>query len=81
MSLERWVRLLSGIIIMVTMLLAILLDTNAFLILTALVGVSLLQSGFTNWCPLMMFLQLMGVRELVCPVIYYEQKLYDLKAD
>jgi Inner membrane protein YgaP-like, transmembrane domain len=29
---------------------------------TAFVGLNLLQSGFTNWCPMMRFLRGFGVR-------------------
>jgi hypothetical protein len=28
---------------------------------TAFVGLNLLQSGFTNWCPMMTFLRKLGV--------------------
>jgi hypothetical protein len=31
--------------------------------LTALVGLNLLQSGFTNWCPAMWLLAKLGVRK------------------
>ncbi|HSR51958.1 MAG TPA: DUF2892 domain-containing protein [Acidobacteriota bacterium] len=30
---------------------------------TAFVGLNLLQSAFTNWCPMMTFLRKLGVRE------------------
>jgi hypothetical protein len=30
---------------------------------TAFVGLNLLQSGFTNWCPMMTFLRKLGVDE------------------
>ena len=30
---------------------------------TLFVGVNLLQSGFTNWCPMMTFLRWLGVRD------------------
>jgi hypothetical protein len=33
-----------------------------FLIFTAFVGLNLLQSGFTNWCPAMWMLQKAGLR-------------------
>jgi hypothetical protein len=34
-----------------------------FLWFTLFVGLNLLQSGFTNWCPMMAFLRKLGVRE------------------
>jgi len=30
---------------------------------TAFVGANLLQSAFTNWCPMMTFLRKLGVRD------------------
>ncbi len=33
-----------------------------WLLFTAFVGVNLLQSGFTGWCPMMWFLQRLGLR-------------------
>lgn len=33
--------------------------------LTAFVGLNLLQSAFTNWCPMMWLLQKLGVRRAV----------------
>jgi hypothetical protein len=34
-----------------------------FLWFTLFVGVSLLQSGFTNWCPMIAFLRKLGVKD------------------
>jgi hypothetical protein len=39
-----------------------LMNTN-WLFLTAFVGLNLLQSAFTKWCPLIAVLQKIGVRE------------------
>jgi hypothetical protein len=77
MSLERWVRLISGIIVMVSLLFVVVFKTDVWLIITALAGMSLLQSGFTDWCPLMMFLRLLGIRQ-VCPLVFYERKIKEL---
>ncbi|RMD51948.1 MAG: DUF2892 domain-containing protein [Nitrospirae bacterium] len=77
MSLERWVRLLSGLLIMLSVALAEI-QSDAWLLVTALIAISLLQSGFTNWCPMMMFLKLLGIRQ-VCPVIFYEKKIEEIK--
>jgi hypothetical protein len=35
----------------------------AFLLFTAFVGLNLLQSAFTNWCPMMTILRKCGVPE------------------
>ena len=77
MSLERWLRTISGLILIVSILLSFI-HSDAWLLITALSGLSLFQSGFSNWCPMMMFLRLIGVRQ-VCPVIFYEKKLEDIK--
>jgi len=34
--------------------------------LTAFVGLNLLQSGFTNWCPAMSILRAMGLKDANC---------------
>jgi len=39
------------------------MSTRNFLWFTLFVGLNLLQSGFTNWCPMMAFLRRFGVRE------------------
>lgn len=35
----------------------------AFYLFTAFVGLNLLQSGFTRWCPMMAILRRVGLRE------------------
>ena len=60
MSLERWLRLIAGVVVLSSLALAWLV-TPWFLLLTAFVGVNLLQSAFTNWCPMMTFLRKLGV--------------------
>lgn len=78
MSLERWLRTISGLIVISSILLSFI-HSDAWLFITALAGLSLFQSGFSNWCPMMMFLRLIGVRQ-VCPVIFYEKKLENIKS-
>jgi hypothetical protein len=41
---------------------SLLINAN-WLFLTAFVGLNLLQSAFTNWCPLIVVLKKLGVRE------------------
>jgi hypothetical protein len=43
--------------------LALSLINPNWLFLTAFVGLNLLQSAFTNWCPLLVLLKKLGVRE------------------
>jgi Inner membrane protein YgaP-like, transmembrane domain len=60
MTVERAVRLLAGIIVLVSLALAHWVSPQ-WLWLSAFVGLNLLQSGFTNWCPAMTIFQWMGV--------------------
>jgi len=34
--------------------------------LTAFVGLNLLQSAFTNWCPAMLMLRAIGLKDATC---------------
>lgn len=58
---HQWIRLIAGSMVLVSLSLS-LINPN-WLWLTAFVGLNLLQSAFTNWCPLIVLLKNMGVRE------------------
>jgi hypothetical protein len=60
MTVERGLRLISGVIVLASVLLGIYVNP-LFLWLTAFVGVNLLQSGLTNWCPMMTILRKSGL--------------------
>jgi len=60
MTVERAVRLLAGIIILVSLALAHWFSAW-WLCLTAFVGLNLLQSAFTNWCPAMSIFRSLGL--------------------
>ena len=60
MSIEHKIRLIAGSFILVSLALAVWVNRN-FLWFTAFVGLNLLQSGFTNWCPMMTILEKLGV--------------------
>ncbi len=62
MTVERYLRLIAGFFILLSLGLA-RIHTNYWLFFTAFVGLNLLQSGFTNWCPMMSFLKICGVKE------------------
>jgi hypothetical protein len=62
MTVERYLRLIAGTVVMVSVALAWLISP-LWLILTAFVGLNLLQSAFTNWCPMMTILRIAGVTE------------------
>jgi len=59
---ERWLRLLGGLFVLVGLGLSQIYSEN-WLILSAVVGFSLFQSGFTNWCPMMVILRFFGVKD------------------
>lgn len=60
MTVERVLRLVAGIFILVSLALGHWVSPYWYLF-TAFVGLNLLQSGFTNWCPMMTFLRKLGV--------------------
>ncbi len=61
MHVERYLRLIAGVVILISLLLA-QFGSDKWLLLTALVGLNLVQSFFTGWCPMMTLLEKLGVR-------------------
>ncbi len=62
MTVDRWLRLIAGAFVLLSVALA-LIHSHYWLLFTAFVGLNLLQSGFTDWCPMMTFLRKLGVSE------------------
>ena len=62
MKINDALRLLAGLIVLLSVGLAVYVDKN-FLWLTAFVGANLLQSAFTKWCPAMWIFRKLGLRE------------------
>ena len=62
MTVERYLRLIAGLFVLVTLLLGYFYSLYWFLF-TGFVALNLIQSAFTNWCPMMSFLRKLGVRE------------------
>jgi hypothetical protein len=62
MDVERYLRLIAGSFVLASVMLGYWYSPYWFLF-TAFVGLNLLQSAFTNWCPMMTFLRWMGVKE------------------
>ncbi len=60
MTLEPMLRLIAGLFITVSVLLGMLVHPYFFWF-TLFVGLNLMQSAFTNWCPMMSFLRRVGV--------------------
>jgi hypothetical protein len=54
-------RMIAGFMILLSMGLAQTVDARWYW-LTAFIGLNLLQSAFTNWCPMMTFLRKLGVK-------------------
>jgi hypothetical protein len=61
MTVERWLRLIAGALIVATVLLGMYVHPG-FYWLTAFIGANLFQSAFTNWCPMMTILRKAGAR-------------------
>ncbi|HUB53149.1 MAG TPA: DUF2892 domain-containing protein [Terracidiphilus sp.] len=62
MTVERGVRLMGGVMVLLSLALAHFLSLY-WLWLTVFVGLNLLQSAFTNWCPAMSMLRAMGLKD------------------
>ena len=60
MSIERCIRMIAGSFVLLSVGLGYYVNPAWFLF-TAFVGLNLLQSAFTNWCPMMTFLRKLGV--------------------
>jgi len=67
MTVDRFIRVFAGLFILVSLALGVegspLFVSRWALAFTAFVGANLLQSGFTNLCPLAFFLKKLGVPE------------------
>jgi len=62
MHLERWLRLIAGIVVLGSVILGFTYSRYWFYF-TGFVGLNLLQSAFTNFCPMMVVLKKLGIRE------------------
>ena len=61
MTIERFLRLIAGSFILLSLALGYWVHPGWYLF-TAFVGLNLFQSGLTNWCPMMTFLRILGVK-------------------
>ena len=61
MNVERALRLMAGIVVLISLALAHYFSPY-WLWLTAFVGLNLLQSAFTDWCPAMNILRACGLK-------------------
>jgi hypothetical protein len=57
---DRYLRGIAGFFVLLSVLLAHY-HSLYWLLFTAFVGLNLLQSAFTNWCPMMAILRKLGI--------------------
>lgn len=65
MTVERALRMMAGFVVLLSLVLAFYVS-HYWLWLTAFVGLNLLQSAFTNWCPAMAIFRAMGLKDASC---------------
>ena len=65
MTVERAVRLMAGLMILLSLALAYFFSPN-WLWLTGFVGLNLLQSAFTNWSPAISIFRALGMKDAEC---------------
>jgi Inner membrane protein YgaP-like, transmembrane domain len=61
MTIERGLRLMAGVFVLLSLALGYWVSPSWYLF-TAFVGLNLLQSAFTNWCPGMWMLGRCGLK-------------------
>jgi hypothetical protein len=62
MHVNDWLRLIAGTFILLSVGLGLTVS-SWFFAFTAFVGLNLLQSGLTRWCPMMTLLRKVGISE------------------
>lgn len=67
MTVERGLRLMAGVMVLLSIALTYYVS-HYWIWLTVFIGLNLLQSAFTNWCPAMSILRALGLKEAVCPL-------------
>lgn len=65
MTVERGLRLMAGVMVLLSVALTYYFS-HYWLWLTVFIGLNLLQSAFTNWCPAMAILRGMGLKDANC---------------
>jgi Protein of unknown function (DUF2892) len=61
MLIEHWVLAISGTVILICLALAYVLSSH-WLIVVAIVGLNMVQAGFTGLCPIAITLKRLGVK-------------------
>ena len=65
MTVERGLRLMAGVVVVISLALTRYVSPY-WLWLTVFVGLNLIQSAFTNWCPGMVILRALGLKDASC---------------
>ncbi len=63
MTVEQALRLIAGALVLASIALGYYVSPYFFLF-TAFISLNLMQSAFTNWCPMMTLLRKAGLRDL-----------------
>jgi hypothetical protein len=66
MTVERGVRLMAGVMVLSVALTFYV--SHYWMWLMVFIGLNLLQSAFTNWCPAMSILRAIGLKDAGCAV-------------
>jgi hypothetical protein len=64
MTIERGLRLAAGIVVLLSVTLGYFVNPT-WLLLTGFAGLNLVQSAFTNWCPMVYVLARLGLEPCV----------------
>jgi hypothetical protein len=67
MTVERGVRLMAGVMVLLSVALTFYVS-HYWMWLMVFIGLNLLQSAFTNWCPAMSILRAIGLKDAGCAV-------------
>ena len=67
MTVERGLRLMAGVMVLLSIALTYYVS-HYWIWLTVFIGLNLLQSAFTNWCPAMAILRAMGLKDSACAI-------------
>ena len=62
MTLDRWIRLIAGTFVLLSLILS-QVHSHYWLLFTAFVGLNLFQSALTRWCLMEDILRKLGVRQ------------------
>lgn len=72
MTVERGLRLMAGVMVLLSVALTYYVS-HYWMWLTVFIGLNLVQSAFTNWCPAMAMLRAAGLKDSNCGVDRVEQ--------